>query len=674
MSLFYKHQQCLDTINKVAAFEAGLDEFTRGLCGYYNPGLDFRRGTLDLAQYGKNVLRPEDFQSRTKLTAENGTTFHQILLTQLRRSMSLPKAKKAIKTIEATSRRYHTGYDSEETEETDGPTNVLNNPTYDLVSAHVSLDQLKSILAVYIGKQEINVLSLYVSGLQNFRFQMASEIGMRATPEWIAAVKERYTDTVEAALERAQGALDKFEEESPGYHDAACAAIGACAPYNVQMKRTSWAHHPEKTEKTGIAGVDLKTPKDFELLLGTYFVSSLCRQFTDYQVDDEVSKEEKEVRKAAADAIRKYTEISSTRRELKKRFREARDQAHKKLTYLKLIQEFHNFPETVAPLTDPSAFVILGQMALHKKVVLHNASCWLTPPNALSRFREAIIAADKTFLKTRRENGTLTKDPFYIELHCENQRCTINGKEVPVPHCKIRVEGFNKRFVVIEFVEDVYDGVYRLAGYKEWPTAVCIRDDGSAVFRGKGKIFHDLLQLWNSEPELTVSEILGVSKGRCIFCHRTLSVGTSKEQGFGDICKKKFQESIVALRGTIEHSVNKDADVVAGVDVQPSKKTKVQAVKRLNGHKIPEIVMMHSSMLKTMAEDFEDVSEKIGGLLGVDGELLEILASWLQIQSFRLDATDKFLPSRAAEVIRLCHKLDIPFRIDGAKPLITLSL
>jgi hypothetical protein len=655
MSLFYKHQQCLDTINKVAAFEAGLDEFTRGLCGYYNPGLEFRRGTLDLAQYGKNVLRPEDFQSRTKLTTENGATFHQILLTQLRRSMSLPKAKKAIKTI-------HTGYVSEETEETDGN---VNNLTYDLVSAHVGLDQLNSILAVYIGKQEINVLGLYVSGSHNFRFQMASEIGMRATPEWIAAVKERYTDT-EAALERAQGALDKFEEESPGYHDAACAAIVACAPYNVQMKRTAWAHHPEKT---GIAGVDLKTPKDFELLLGrTYFVSSLCRQFTDYQVNEPlVSKEEKEVRKAAAHAIRKYTEISSTRRELKKRFREAREAAHKKLTYLKLIQEFHNFPEAVAPLTDPSAFMILGQVALHKQIVLHNASCWLTPPNALSRFREAIIAADKTFLKTRRENGTLTKDPFYIELHCENQRCTINGKEVPVPHCKIRVEGFSKRFVVIEFVEDVYDGMYRLAGYKEWPTAVCIRDDGSAVFRGKGKIFHDLLELWNSEPELTVSEILGVSKGRCIFCHRALSVGSSKEQGFGDICKKKFQESIVALRGTIEHSVNKDADVVAGVDVQPSKKTKVQAVKRLNGHEIPEIVMMHSSMLKTMAEDFEDVSEKIEGLLGVDGELLEILASWL-------NATDKFLPSRAAEVIRLCHKLDIPFRIDGAKPLITLSL
>jgi hypothetical protein len=138
-----------------------------------------------------------------------------------------------------------------------------------------------------------------------------------------------------------------------------------------------------------------------------------------------------------------------------------------------------------------------------------------------------------------------------------------------------------------------------------------------------------------------------------VFCHKVLSVNTSKEQGYGDVCKKRFQESIVALRGKIEHTVDRDAEIVGGVDVQPPKRLRVPVL-TWNGYAIPKTIIEKSEVLKNMAEDFE-ISDQIQGLLGVDAELLEIMAYWL-------DHDQVFFPARAGEILPLCDKLAIPHK------------
>jgi hypothetical protein len=652
MSLLYQHQQCLDTIEKVAAFEAGLDESTRGLFKNYNPALMLRRGTLNIAAYGKRKLRSQDFQPRSDRTLSDGTTFYSHLLRALRNgtnrngNVSLTKARKEIKQLKT------------------------QNHTYSFVKRYLDPEILKSIISTYASRLEMQNINIYE--YKNL------DLGVRVTPEWITAVKLEYIDSAETELDRAQAALDNFEEESPGYFTAACQTIQACIPYNVEIKGFG---------KTAIIGVDLKTPDDFKTWYGWQqsllaacqdvqepFVSRPCSSM--FRSFRDMVQVRREALEALLSALAKFFSSDSTRKRLRKQLRYAQQKIYFNKTCLKLVEEFHTFPESVAPLTNPQLFPDLSNVAIYKKLLMYRSAYWHAPPTALSRFREAIVAADKSFLKTRRSNGTLTEDPFFIELHCDDQMCTINGTVVAVPHCKIRVDGYYED-VVIDFVEDVYDGLYRFnssfikRSYKDAePHAVTIKKDGSASFHAQGKVFHDLLYMWNSEPELTVSEILGVSKGRCIFCHRPLSLNSSKEQGFGDVCKKKFEESIRVMRGTIEHSVDHDGDVVAGVDVQPSNKTKVHHVPQLNGHEIPQIVIDKSPVLKDMAEDFEDVSMKIEGLLGVDRELLLIVASWLQSKCI-------FFPSRAGEVMRLCHKLAIPHMEDlvqKAKPLVVLSL
>jgi hypothetical protein len=345
-------------------------------------------------------------------------------------------------------------------------------------------------------------------------------------------------------------------------------------------------------------------------------------------------------------------------------------------TRLRTIRKALSDPEK-PPLVDAGAFPYLAHVTTVKALVNVHETTWKAPPGAYSNFRLSIVEADRVFLQRRRASGTITKDPFFISLECEGDECVIDmngGTTIPVPKCSIRISRSRdidearvaaESPLVIKFTEDRYDGLY---GTKpdEQPTAVTITPDGSAVFTEEGRVLEPLLNLWNHNTELAFDSLLGVCKGRCIFCHRALSRNSSKEQGYGDVCESHFRDTIQALRGRVEHRVDHGSRIVGGVDVRPTRRQRVMTV-RLNSVQVPSVLTEHSPVLQRLLEDCEDgaeVADKIERLslvFCVDEELLITAAEWL-------DADGAFTPKRTAEVANL---FDVLGMSDALKKLMS---
>ena len=653
--LLYKHQDCLDTPAKVAAFWRNL-EGSQNLVEVKNPGLLWRRDQLDKAAFAKNVS-PYTFDKRGRKFPD-GVTYNKKLIDGIKavERCSMVKSKKMA------------------TELLTSPVNRTNFTR--ALYKYLTPRDMNEVLGKYVCAHEESILIQsvqkgYFSIIRPNSLRVLEETGMRVTQEWVQEVTTRYMSKLENEIQALEARVEAQEQDV--HERAVVKAFEACRSLEICVKKRTWnvenkAYDDHITKKT--FWTEIKTAEDLLRFFGckieTYYGEDVIYNIklkAKYILESEDSKE---LRQAAYDAFWKYIQAPKQRRHLRKILNATRLQLTHYTTQLECIQEFHALPETVEPLVDVKAFERVGEMALLKKIIHNEASTWRCPPGALSHFKEAILAADEVFLRNRRASGLLTDDPFFIELCCEDQQCDINGDVVQVPNCKIRVH--RKTEVVIDFVG--VDNIYRALGDKDTVLrAVRVFADGSAIFYGQGGlVFEKLLSHWNNDAELTVNKLLGVSKGRCVFCHKVLSVNSSKEQGYGDVCKKKFQDSIVALRGKIEHTVDKDAEIVSGVDVQPAKRLRVPVV-TWNGRAIPKTIIDKSEFLKTMAEDF-DITERIQDLLGVDTELLEIVAYWL-------DHDQVFFPVRAHEILRLCDKLAIPYQkmIDSCYPCVNaLSL
>jgi hypothetical protein len=655
--LLYAHQDCLDTPAKAAAFWRNLGGSQKlvYLNKPQNPGLLWRRDQLDKTRFARKVS-PSNFDKRGR-TFSNGVTYNKKFIDGIKavERCSMAKAKKmAAAMLERPVNQ---------TEFVQALYKYLTPRDVNEILGRYACAHEASVLSRSVNENSVDVLCMQWPN----SLCVLEETGMRVTREWADQVTAHYMSTAQNEIQSLEAALEAQEQ---GVHDQAVVdAFEACQSLEIHVKKSKWNVETRQYDydtATKTFGTEIKTAEDLLRFFGckieTYYgedaVSNIRRKANACILGGEDSKE---LRQAAYNAVCNFIQAPRQRRHIRKQLNSARLQLAHYTTQLKCIEEFHALPESVDPLTDTKAFERLGDMALMKKIIYNEASVWRCPPGALSRFKEAIIAADEVFLRNRRASGLLTDDPFFIELCCEDQRCDINGDVVSVPNCKIRVH--KKTEVVIDFVG--VDNVYRsLHGKDTVLRAVRVFADGSAIFHGQeGLVFQELLRHWNDDAELTVNKLLGVSKGRCVFCHKVLSVNSSKEQGYGDVCKKKFQESIFALRGKIEHTVNKDAEVVTGVDVQPAKRLRVPVV-TWNGHAIPKTIIDKSEMLQAMAEDF-DIGEHIQGLLGVDAELLEIMAYWL-------DHDQAFFPVRAHEILPLCDKLAIPYQklIDYCYPCV----